>query len=256
MPGGRFDSSKTRVAPFFDWLLEEDPTGGTWLSALVSLPQHGSSVPASITGELIDSAWGENERALPAPPSLLAWLVRNLKCPSSMKADELRPERRELIDGKPERIAEGLRLLEDRSTERAWYIFEGPSYPDAYLATSDAIVVIEGKRTEPGPTTSTTWMPIRLQMLRHLDAAFDLAGSRALYGFFMVEGAEDGSVPKAWVEAAEQTLDPELVERSLPHRSRDEREMIADAFLGVTTWQKACRELGVPTDSLPNEVPS
>ena len=254
MPGGRFDSSKTRVAPFFNALVEKDPSGRSWLSRLVSLPEHGSSTAASVSGELVDSAWGENERALPAPPSLLAWLVRNLKCPSSMKEERIRSERRDLIRGDQTRIEEGLGLLEDEPRNRAWYVLEGPSYPDAYLATYDAIVVIEGKRTEAGPTNSTTWMPVRSQMLRHLDAAFDLAGPRALYGFFMVEGPADGSIPEVWREAVRGTLDPELIEKSLPHRSREERALIRDAFLGVTTWQRACRELGVPAGSLPDEV--
>jgi hypothetical protein len=255
MPGGPFDSSKTRVAPFFDALVEKDPSGRTWLPELVSLPEYGSSTTPSVSGELIDSAWGENERALPAPPSLLAWLVRNLKCPSSMKEGRIRPERRDLIQGDEQRIEEGLRLLEDEPRHRAWYVLEGPSYPDAYLATSDAIVVIEGKRTEAGPTSSTTWMPVRSQMLRHLDAAFDLAGPRALYGFFMVEGPEDGAIPEGWREAALGTLAPDLIEKSLPHRSTRERDLIRDAFLGVTTWQRACRVLGVEKGRLPDEVP-
>ena len=165
MPGGRFDSSRTRVAPFFDALM------------------------------------GKEERR-----------------------------------------------------DRAWYVFEGPSYPDAYLATTDALIVIEGKRTERGPTNSTTWMPIRSQMLRHLDAAFDLAGPRALFGFFMVEGPDDGSLPETWRDAAQETLDPDLVAKSLPHRSKADRRIITEAFLGVTTWQRACRELGISLRELPNEV--
>ncbi|HKK52055.1 MAG TPA: hypothetical protein VKA74_10725 [Myxococcota bacterium] len=256
MPGGRYDSSKTRVAPFFDHLLERDPTGADWLGPLLALPEYGSgraSVPASL-GELHDHAWGDSERALDPPASLLRWLVRNLKCPSSMKRDQLRPERRDLIDGDADRIEEGVRLLDDGPGGRSWSVMEGPSYPDAYLATSDAVIVIEGKRTERGPTTATTWMPVRLQMLRHLDAAFEIAGPRTLLGFFMVEGPADGSLPEVWREACAQTLDPELLERSLPHRSPEERQWIAEAFLGAVTWQRAAEVLGLPDGVLPDEV--
>jgi hypothetical protein len=115
MPGGEFDSSKTRVTPFFDHLLERDPKGSDWLGPLLSLPEQGSdraAVPASLGG-LHDHAWGEDERALDPPTSLLRWLVSNLKCPSSMKQEKIRSERRELIDGDPERIAGGLQLLDD-----------------------------------------------------------------------------------------------------------------------------------------------
>jgi len=160
MPGGRFDSSRTRAAPFFDTLVARDATGSSWLPELLDLPEHGSTTIAQVSGELVDSAWGEKERGLPAPASLLSWLVRNLKCPSSMKEEGLRPERRDLLEGDEERIAEGLRLLDEEGKDRAWYVFEGPSHPDVYLATSDAIVVIEGKRTERGPTDPTTWMPV------------------------------------------------------------------------------------------------
>ena len=92
-------------------------------------------------------------------------------------------------------------------------------------------------------------MPVRLQMLRHLDAAYEIAGPRTLLGFFMVEGAEDGALPDVWREACGQTLDPEMLEMSLPHRSPEERGRIAEAFLGAVTWQRGCDALGVPRDT-------
>ena len=257
MPGGRYDSSKTRVAPFFNHLLARDPTGADWLGPLLALPEYGceGARPPEYPGELQDHAWGENERALDPPASLLRWLVRNLKCPSSMKREDVQPSQRgDLIEGDPERIDEGLERLEGGARGRAWYVMEGPSYPDAYLATSDLVVVIEGKRTEAGPTTSTTWMPVRLQMLRHLDAAYEIAGPRALVGFFMVEDGEDGALPEVWRQACAQTLDPELLEASLPHRSTEERQRIGEAFLGAVTWQHACDALEVPRSALPETV--
>ena len=255
MPGGRFDSSRTRVAPFFDYLLARDPTGETWLPKLLALPAHGAGVtcPPGV-GTLQDHGWGESERALQPPASLLSWLIRNLRCPSSMKEEHLSPERRDLIRGDPDRIKEGLDLLQHSPNDRVWYVMEGPSYPDAFLATSEAVIVIEGKRTESGPTSKTTWMPVRLQILRHLEAALGLAGPRSLWGFFMVEAAPDGSIPQVWLDACAATLDERILEQSLPHRSAEEREAIAEAFLGVTTWQHACSELGVPPQILPEAV--
>ena len=250
-------SPDARSAPFFDHLLERDPTGADWLCPLLGLPEHGceGARPPTQPGGLLDHAWGDNGRALGPPASLLRWLVRNLKCLSSRKREDVQPpQRRVLIEGDPERIAEGLERLEGGARGRAWYVMEGPSYPDAYLATSDLVVVIEGKRTEAGPTTSTTWMPVRLQILRHLDAAFEVAGPRALVGFFMVEGGEDSALPEVWQEACAQTLDPELLEASLPHRTPEERERIAEAFLGAVTWQRAMAELGVPVGVLLDNV--
>lgn len=256
MPGGRYDSSRTRVAPFFDYLLKKDHTGQSWLPRLLSLPIGGAKgYGPSTLGPLVDHAWWPNERPLEPSPALLSWLVRNLKCPSSMKEDEIRAERRDLMNKDPERVGQALRLLETKPATREWYVMEGPSYPDAYLATDEIVAVVEGKRTEGGPTEGTTWMPIRHQILRHLDGAFGSAGPRALLGFFMVEGAADGTVPQVWMDACASTLEPEVLRRSLPHRSPEERDFIASGFLGVVSWQQACEELGVPFDQLPDTVP-
>lgn len=255
MPGGQLDSSRTRVAPFFNYLLEHDSTGQSWLPRLLALPVGGTPRPESPSlGPLVDHAWWPGERALEAPPALLSWLVRNLKCPSSMKEDRIRSERRDLVDRDPDRVERALRLLETRPAAREWHVMEGPTYPDAYLATGETVAVIEGKRTESGPTESTTWMSLRHQILRHLDGALGPAGPRELVGFLMVEGTADGSVPQLCLDACASTLDPEVLRQSLPHRSPEEREYIAAAFLGVVTWQHACEELGVPLEQLPDMV--
>jgi hypothetical protein len=254
MPGGRFDSSRTRVAPFFNFLFNRDPTGVSWLPKLLALPIGGSPLDQSEIGELKEHYWWPAERRLDAPPALLSWLVRNLQCPSSIKAEKLSPQRQALLAKEPARINEALDLLQRSPRPRAWYVMEGPTYPDAYLATDNVVIVIEGKRTEPGPTQSTTWMPVRHQMLRHIDAALGYAGPRALHGFFMIDGPEDGSIPSIWQNASRSTLDPEVIDKSLPHRNRKERRYIANSFLGVTTWQHACAELDVPPTVLPHEV--
>ena len=125
---------------------------------------------------------------------------------------------------------------------------EGPGYPDAYLATGEAVVVVEGERAEAGPTVSTTWITLRRQILWHLDAALGPAGPRSLWGFFMVDAAADGSVPQVWLDACSSALDPAVSRRILPHRSPQERELISAGLLGAVTWQNACEELGVPIE--------
>ena len=59
---------------------------------------------------------------------------------------------------------------------RAWYVFEGQTSVDAYLCTSRYVVLVEGKRTESGPTTHTSWMEVRHQVLRNIDAAWNGRG--------------------------------------------------------------------------------
>jgi hypothetical protein len=151
----------------------------------------------------------------------------------------------------PEAIGKALSLLEQDSG-RGWHVLEGASRPDVYLETPEAIVVIEGKRTEAGPTTHTSWMKTRHQMLRHIDAAWDQRTGRRVFGFFIVEGDDpEGAIPDHWLAVARATTEPEAVARSLPHRTQEERDAIASAFLGVTTWQATCRALDVPWNALP-----
>ena len=45
---------------------------------------------------------------------------------------------------------------------------------------------------------------------------------------------------------AKEQVSPVLLEKSLPHRTDGERADIAQGFLGVTTWQRVCREFGLP----------
>ena len=257
MPGGEFDSSKTRVAPLFDRLLEKDHTGQSWLPRLLSLPEHGSGVrPPSQCGPLRACGWGDKERALQPPVALLAWLIRNLAQPIQPDTSSAWSKRQQLIARNPAVTEEAMRLLRSDPSNRAWHVMEGPSYPDAFLATDDLVVVIEGKRTEAGPTTSTTWMPVRHQMLRHLDGALEILAGRSLYGLFLVEGNPDGALPGIWREACVSTLTSEALDGSLPHRGPGDRLLIRDAFLGATTWRVVCRALEVPLESLPERVAS
>jgi hypothetical protein len=85
-------------------------------------------------------------------------------------------------------------------------------------------------------------------MLRHMDAAWDIRGGRRVLGLMIVEGqggAEAVTPTDHWLtQANEQVVLPTLVS-SLPHRSAEEREQIADGFLGVTTWQRVCAEFEI-----------
>lgn len=255
MPGGLFDSSKTRVAPFFERLYGDDPSARTWLPSLLALPKYGSeSAMPRDCGSVQEHAWGGEERALQAPLSLLSWLIRNLGHPTQPDRSSAWPKRQKLISGDAQVIEEGLNLLRSGPSFRGWHVLEGGSFPDAFIATEQVVVVVEGKRTERGPTTKTMWMPARHQILRHMDAAFEIVGRRRLFGFFLVEGEADGAIPPQWVQHCSETLAAPAIEGSLPHRSEKERGLIAQAFLGVATWQMACQALSVPFDSLPERV--
>jgi hypothetical protein len=253
-----FDSSKTRVVPVFEALLAQ-PAG--WLGRLLDLADCVPDTGRRWRGQNLSIQhhfWDENERALQPPRSLLEWLVANVKLDDGrllQGSAETIAERQKLLERDPETVARAVAALRDGKAGRAWYVLEGETYPDAFIETPDAIVVVEGKRTERGPTTTTTWMPGRHQMLRHLDAAWEIRGGRSVYGLFIVEGESGGSaLPRVWQEACTTTISDEALRTSLPHRSDEERWRIASGFLGATTWQAIVREFGLPMSSLRRRV--
>lgn len=214
----------------------------------------GSNLPANI-GVLPAGHprwWGSNERALRPPESLLKWLVQNItadRVKSSGDTGEVLRKRALLSQRDPTTMAEAYSLIERGSSGRHWFKLEGESYPDACFETPAMLLVVEGKRTEAKCTTETKWMGQRSQLVRHMDAALELAAGRRVFGLLIVEPTEESSElrpTKFWLEQMEQQRSDEMLANSLPHRTPAERKSLKDGILGVTTWQRACREVGVP----------
>jgi len=252
MPGGQYDSSKTRVVPVFDQLAVRHDD---WIRTLLSLATYGSgvAVPPDLDLTFVAGNWGVNERGLAPPVALLSWLIRNLTPP--VGATTLNDERTRLLARDPKTIAEALQSLKSTNANRGWWVFEGPTYPDALIETPSALVVIEGKRTESGPTTATTWMPHRHQMWRHMDAAWEIRGGRAVFGLFLVSAKPGTSVvPVSWQQAARETLGPIAIAGSFPHRGPEEQQRLAQGFLGVVTWQEVCGRFGIDHSALPDTI--
>ena len=252
---GRYDSSRTRVAPVLDALMDRDSSGETWLLPLLRLGSRSAGrLNGVTTGALLPGHprwWGKKERRLHPPKTLLRWLVANASAPGSdavWGGPVTRVKRERLVARDPGTIEEALRLLETVAPSRVWYVLEGRSQPDACLETETLLVVIEGKRTERKATTVTTWMPCRSQMLRHMDAAWDIRGSKRVLGLMIVEGSGGASAitpTEHWLKQVnEQVLARTLID-SLPHRSPDDRDRIANGFLGVTTWQNVCAQCAI-----------
>jgi hypothetical protein len=161
MPGGKYDSSKTRVRPVFDALWA---SGRDWLPQLLALPMDGCEDAEIKLGDLTitDGHWEPHEKCLNPPVSLLSWLIRNVDSLASTASDN--EFRHRLAVGDPETIEHALHLLRTEGGSRAWYIFEGPTCPDVYLVARDALVIVEGKRTEHTTTVNTTWLNGRHQI--------------------------------------------------------------------------------------------
>ncbi len=210
-------------------------------------------------GALTSWAWGRPEKGLAAPNALLLWLLKYASVPplnNDWGGPAARAKREALlIDRDPQTLEESRQLLAQYGGfGRAWYVFEGASYPDVFLETESMVIVVEGKRKEVGPKTRTTWMNPQPQMLRHLDCAFEICNGRSLAGFFLVEGdggTEAVAAPQVWLDAARDTVSLDILPKALPHRSPAECEAIASAFLGVATWQRVCEEFNIPWPPAP-----
>lgn len=251
-----FDSSRTRVGPVFGAIAAE-VEDAQWARRLLDLAAGPGEQPWRDQDLRIierhhhapPGATTPKERGLAPPVALLAWLLDHFTRPEdgNYGSGEVGKMRRLLAGRDPEVMAKARAGLARSPRGKAWYILEGPTSPDVYLVTPDALIVVEGKRTEAGPTRSTTWMAGRHQMLRHIDAAWEIRGDRAVYGMFIVEampGTED--VPELWRQAAKDTCSDAAILSSLPHRSSTDQEGIRRAMVGVTTWQRIVASFGLP----------
>src|SRR5919108_1911084 len=108
-------------------------------------------------------------------------------------------------------------------------------------------------RAETGTLRRCGWYPEEVPLrpppkdaAKHRRGLGDPDG-RHVFGFFLVEGepSAPSEVPQRWQEFTHETVSEDVLSESLPHRSDEERARIAEAFLGATTWQALCGDLGI-----------
>lgn len=251
MAGGRDESFLTRVQPFFERLLRRDPSGRSWLPALLAATPHGRSRLGSLVEQ---PGWLIAPLALPAasgrltcfeypaipPRDLLAWFIdhpQELVWPpdAELSAETVRLRRALLLDDPPgsqARAQERARdLLVTRSlVGREWWRFEGVTWLDCVLITDRLVLTIVGKRTEP-LTATTEWYPQRSQLVRDLEAAKGLSeGKQWATLLLSEEPLEQGS--RAELER--------ILPGGAPHLSDPERDELLAGYLGNLTWREAC----------------
>jgi hypothetical protein len=256
------DSSLTRVRPFFEALFARDPSGRSWLSALLAATPNGHEV----LGELVEQPGylstllavramsgrlAAFEYPVAATRELLAWYVEHperLRWPDRVEhspgADRLRHA---LLDDDPpgsraKAQQRARQLVSTRSpTADEWWRFEGVDTLDCMLITDRLVVTVTGKRAEP-LTPATEWYPVRSELVRNLEAARHYAQGKA-WGSLLISEHE---LPEASTEALARTL-PE----SAPHLDDAGREALHRAYLGNLTWEQASAAVGLPFESLP-----
>ena len=233
---GKKNSSQTRVYPaftkirtqmveFIDWLNERQPC---------NIPTRDVDWDTMVIRFADEN--GRGEIALPPSASLLKWMIENYgkserlsKMPLGTNVSDKTLERRkELYARNANRIKEAINSI-NSGRRRGWFALEGYTRPDVYIETNQFILLVEGKRTESNLTDSTTFFCNgRDQLIRHMDAALELAGSRVVLGLIIYE--EDAPyVP---------SISNEMIEESLPHRTQTDRDRIRRGWLSPMTWQE------------------
>ena len=253
--GGLYDSSYTRAHLVFRARSARETP---WLQRLLLLREHGAPDAERLQKNDLTPRpplVGENECRLAAPPSVLRWLVQHATKPNGWQSSgsDVDRDRERLFRRDPEMIRFALDLLANGELRRGWQVLEGPTARDVSIETPDAIVVIEGKRTEADPTTSTNSMLGWHQMWRRIDAAWESRENRRVAGFLIVESKAGEDIPAHLQAAANATWGNVAMEQSLPHRSPQEREQLRNCFLGASTWQRVVREFKLPSNVLRHE---
>jgi hypothetical protein len=255
------DSSRTRVEPFFESLLRRDPSGRSWLPALLAATPHGRDR----LGELLENpGWLIIPLAVPAasgrlalfeypaipPRELLAWFIDHpdeLVWPpdAQLSTESVRLRRALLLDDPPGSQARAQdrarELLSTRSLlSREWWRFEDVSRLDCVLITDRLVVTVEGVGTEP-LSPPTDWYPTRSRLLRNLEAAKGLSEGKQWASLLISD------------ESLEQGTRGELqrvLPEGAPHLREADREELLSAYLGNLTWRDACDAVDLPLDDL------
>jgi hypothetical protein len=111
---------------------------------------------------------------------------------------------------------------------------------DCYLETSNLVLLIEGKRTET-LSAKTDWYPLRNQLIRNLEVAQEIAGTKN-FAVLVIAESDIGQIH------------PKVVQQSLPHFNPAEREALLQHYLGCILWKDVCRAVGMAYESLPDTV--
>lgn len=271
---GMYNSSITRVRPFFRTLFDKDRTGMSWLSELLmAMPLYEGkadrlnldSAPiedqclqiSEVKDRILGSVNIEECFEYRVPPSrgFLQWALENpevLTWPENgkKKFGAETQFKRECLFGfhgkelQKDSIKSGVALLMDMgvySSSKQWWAFEGFTEIDCLIETETCLIGVEGKRTE-FVSASTYWYQERNQIVRNLEVLREIA---------MKEGKE-----YVFILINEEGVDPVSKQHfvvSLPHNEGLADELYAH-YLGCLSWRDACAVTGISYDSLPHDI--
>lgn len=267
---GLKDSSKTRVRPIFNELLDRSRSGADWLEALtqmarrnrlsaVSFPKVGPLMPSETPATRPDRQRRVFERTVAPPAEFLRWLLEHpdqLQIPDPETFGASSPTaqgwRRKLFSEDPvsraRAIAEGTGALATNGAEGSrhqWWAFEGFTHIDCCLVTDSTVLFVEGKRTE-AVSPSTRWFLKRSQIWRNVEAAQQFARGKEFGIILAVEDDEAGHTALAEADAT--------LRDSYPHLSEAGRAALAGHLLGFLTWPEMVERFSLPPTCLPDST--
>ena len=233
---GEKNSSLTRVKPLFDFIDSDIDK----LNRFLELFQDNNK--RINQDSLIEIRYGENEKKIPPPKSILIWILENINTLNKVKNfgvkninSETYKKRSELFSGNRKLINEAINIIksETKLPEKGWYIFEGNTFPDIFIDTSDSIFIGEAKRTENDITTKTIWLNKRDQLVRHIDSLLDQP--KSIYSFYVLEKEE--YLKGTYKKRMELYSKKDYFKENLKHRDDKSIERAFNSFIGFVFWE-------------------
>lgn len=228
------NSSLTRVKPLFDFIDSDIDK----LNRLFELFKYNKRL---VQNSIIEIRYGENEKEMPPSKSLIIWMLQNLnelKKIDNFGVDSVDSEsykkRKLLFSGDTKTLDEALKIIQTNSKlpKRAWYIFEGNTFPDIYVETSDSIFIGEAKRTEKDITTKTKWLTNRDQLIRHIDSLLDQP--KDIYSFYILE--KEVYLNGVYKERMESYSNKDYFHQNLKHRDDSNISRAFSSYIGFVFW--------------------
>jgi len=230
------NSSLTRVKPLFDFINSDIEKLNMFLKLFAN---NNSKINPN---SLIEIRYGDNEKKISPPKSILIWMLQNINTLNKIKNhgakninSETYRKRSELFCSNIALKEEAINIIETSNIlpKSKWYIFEGQTSPDIFIETSDCIFICEAKRTENDITTKTTWLNKRDQLVRHIDSLLDQP--KPIISFYILE--KEIYLKGNYKKSMELYSELAYFKENLLHRDKIAVERAFNSFIGFIFWE-------------------
>lgn len=241
---GKYNSSEYRIKPLMKQIENNSQNFERFIDLLGI-----NTLSKPIEYRYADNESGNTEKALKPTKAHLLGLIKYLyigrKSVGSFSVSG--DNRIGLLNGEPEKyyLAKS-EILKNYSSlpPKAWYVFEGHTYPDIFIEGEDYIIICEGKWTEPHITTETSFLKAengayRNQMVRHIQGALNYNENKEVYAFYIVD--ENCS----YIDDLTLGAFAEQVEKETISLGYNEKIDVISSYCGVITWQDIERVIAV-----------